>query len=1068
MKKIRLFLCLFFPLFLQAQEIKVACVGNSVTYGAGVENREVNAYPAQLQRLLGDGYAVKNFGRSGATLLSKGHMPYIRQKEYTQALDFAADRVIIHLGLNDTDPRNWPHYRDEFVQNYIDLIDSFHRVNPGCQIWICRMTPITYAHSRFKSGTRDWYWQIQELIEQIALTAGTGLIDLQEPLYHRPDLLPDALHPDSTGAGILASQVYSVLTGDYGGLQMASVYSDYMVLQRGEPLRIQGKANAGERIRVTIGHQQQETVTGADGKWNVTLSPLQVGPALTLEVASPTQTLRFEHVAVGEVWLCSGQSNMAFMLKESVQEEVEEQLAYAATRPDIRVFDSKPLWLTNAVEWDKTVMDSLNNLQYFKDTAWQLCDASNTKNISAIAFSFARILTEQMHVPVGLIINAVGGSPTEAWIDRKTLEFDFPDILSNWTRNDFIQPWVRERAAQNIRRSEIKGQRHPYEPVYLFESGILPLQQYPVKGVLWYQGESNAHNIEAHERLFPLLVKSWRRYWGKELPFHYVQLSGINRPSWPQFRDSQRRMMQEIPNVGMAVSSDRGDSLDVHPRYKKEIGERLARWALCKTYGFAWTPSGPLVKTATAEAEGVWLTFDYGEGLTSSDQKSLRTFEVAGEDRLFHPAIAVVENARLRVRSEGVKHPRYVRYGWQPFTRANLVNGEGLPASTFCIEIETNNKKDTMKWNKLADLPGTETTASLGVSAPFTAVWKDRLIVAGGCNFPEKPVTEGGIKRYYDEIFVLDLQNESAQWERIGHLPQKVAYGAAVATPEGIVCIGGNNKDQALKDAFLLVLNEKNETKLTALPSLPVALDNFAAAAIGSVVYVAGGNADGEPANGLYSLDLKKKEKGWKKEKSFPGVARVQPVLVAQNKGKETLLYLAGGFSPIDGDKAAEAPTNLLVYSPSTKRWSEETALPSFADGSLRTLTGGCGVAGEEHLIYFMGGVNRNRFLTAVDRPRRMEVARATDDQATLETLQAEAAAYMHHPVEWYAFNKELLAYNTLTKSWEVWGAYEQLARAGAGAVRYKNQLIIVNGELKPGVRTPTVNKVSLPVEIPD
>ncbi|MDL2281844.1 cyclically-permuted mutarotase family protein [Parabacteroides sp. OttesenSCG-928-G06] len=1043
---------------LQAQQVKVACVGNSVTYGAGVDNREVNCYPAQLQRLLGDGYEVKNFGRSGATLLTKGHRPYIEQEEYRQALDFAADRVIIHLGLNDTDPRNWPNYRDEFVKNYIDLIDSFRRVNPECRIWICRMTPITHAHARFKSGTRDWYWQIQEAIERIAVAAGTGLIDLQEPLYPRPDLLPDALHPDATGAGIIASVVYSALTGDYGGLQMASVYSDNMVLQQGEPLRLQGRANAGERIRVTIGYQQQEAVTGADGKWSVTLSPLQVGPALTLEVASPTRTLRFENVAVGEVWLCSGQSNMAFMVRESVKAEVDEQLAYAATQPDIRMFDMKPLWLTNAVEWDKSVMDSLNNLHYYKETNWQMCDAANARHTSAVAFAFARMLTERMGVPVGLILNAVGGSPAEAWIDRKTLEFDFPDILSNWTRNDFIQPWVRERAAQNIRRSEIKGQRHPYEPVYLFESGILPLQQYPVKGVLWYQGESNAHNIEAHERLFPLLVQSWRNYWAKELPFYYVQLSGINRPSWPHFRDSQRRMMREIPGVGMAVSSDRGDSLDVHPRYKREIGERLARWALHKTYGFALTPSGPLVKSATAEERFVWVTFDYGDGLATNDGKGLRTFEVAGEDCVFHPAAALVENDRLRVWSERVKQPRYVRYGWQPFTRANLVNGEGLPASTFCIEIETNNKKDTMKWNKLTDLPGTATTASLGVSAPFTAVWNDRLIVAGGCNFPDKPVTEGGAKRYYDEIFALNLQDKSAKWEMIGRLPRQAAYGAAVATPEGIVCMGGNNNEQALKDVFLLVLNDKNETELTALPSLPAALDNFAAAAIGSVVYVAGGNAGGKPSNGLYSLDLKKKGKGWKKEKAFPGVARVQPVLVAQNNGKETLLYLAGGFSPVDGDKAAEVPTNMLVYSPSAKRWSEETALPPFADGSLRTLTGGCGVAGKEHLIYFMGGVNRDRFLAAVDRPRRMEVARAAGDKATVETLHAEAAAYMHHPVEWYAFNKELLAYDTLTKSWEVLGTYEQLARAGAGAVLYNHQLIIVNGELKPGIRTPQVN----------
>jgi sialate O-acetylesterase len=297
------------------------------------------------------------------------------------------------------------------------------------------------------------------------------------------------------------------------------------------------------------------------------------------------------------------------------------------------------------------------------------------------------MLSDSLDVPVGLILNAVGGSPTEAWIDRKTLEFEFPDILTDWRNNDFIQDWARGRASLNIKKSDNKQQRHPYEPCYLYEAGIRPLEKFPIRGIIWYQGESNAHNMEAHEKLFTLLADSWRRNWSEELPLYYVQLSSIDRPSWTWFRDSQRRLMQAIPNSGMAVSSDRGDSLNVHPRYKKEVGERLAHWALNKTYGHNTVASGPLFRSVTFKDNAAYITFDYGKGMHSSDGTELRTFEIAEYDGLFVPAQAeVTSDGTIKVWSNRIKNPKLVRYGWQPFTRANLVNAEGLPASTFRSE----------------------------------------------------------------------------------------------------------------------------------------------------------------------------------------------------------------------------------------------------------------------------------------------------------------------------------------------------------------------------------------------
>lgn len=666
-------------------KIKVACVGNSITYGTGVADREVNAYPVKLQGMLGDRYEVANFGKPGATLLNHGHRPYTRQQEYKDALAFAGDIVVIHLGINDTDPRNWPNYRDEFIGDYRALMRSFREVNPKVRFLLARMTPLSHRHYRFESGTRDWHAEIQTAIECIAKAEGVQLIDFHEPLYPYHYVLEDAVHPNAEGAAILAKTVYEGITGDFGGLQMSELYSDNMVLQHGQSLDIHGKADAGEKVTVKIAGQKVRTVAGTNGKWSVTLRPLKAGGPYTLSISTGKQELIYKEVLAGEVWLCSGQSNMEFRLNQSAtgKRDIPQ-----ASNDRIRLFDMKARWRTDAVEWDASVLDSLNHLQYFTDTSWEVCSPETAGRFSAIAYYFGKMLQDSLKVPVGLICNAIGGSPAEAWVDRRTLEYEFPAILRNWTQNDFIQDWVRRRAALNVKKSSHKFQRHPYEPCYLYESGILPLQQYAVKGILWYQGESNAHNKDAHEKLFKLLIQSWRKNWNNaELPFYFVQLSSLNRPSWPWFRDSQRRLMNEIPNTGMAVCTDCGDSLDVHPTRKQEVGERLARWALSETYGYDMVPSGPLYKSVTFDKSVATVSFDYVEGMKPSEGTELRTFEIAGEDRVFYPAKAVVEGNQVKVWSERVKEPKVVRYGWQPFTRANLVNGEGLPASTFRTDI---------------------------------------------------------------------------------------------------------------------------------------------------------------------------------------------------------------------------------------------------------------------------------------------------------------------------------------------------------------------------------------------
>lgn len=671
-----------------AEPVRVACVGNSITYGTGIADREHFSYPVQLQQMLGNGYVVGNFGKPGATLLYKGHRPYVEQTEFKEALRFKGDIAVIHLGINDTDPRNWPNYRDEFVKDYLSIMDSLRAANPKVRFILARMTPIAYRHPRFQSGTKQWHDEIQTAIETVARVSGAELIDFHEPLYPYPNLLPDAIHPNPEGAGILAKTVYGGITGNYGGLSMSSLYADYMVLQRDVPLDIHGTANTGEKITVEIGGQKAKATADNQGKWSVVLSPMQAAEDLTLTITAGKQRKVFSHVAVGEVWLCSGQSNMAFML---CQAESGKQDIAAADDPLLRLFDMKGRWETYDVAWPASCLDSLNHLQYFHETTWQPSTPASASRFSAVGYYYGRMLRQKLGVPVGLICNAVGGAPTEAWVDRNSLETSFPNILSNWLQNDFIQDWVRGRAAKNLTNDQTKLGRHPYEPCYLYESGILPLQRYPIKGVIWYQGESNAHNKDAHAKLFSLLVDGWRQNWNNpDMPFYFVQLSSLNRPSWPWFRDSQLRLMKEISNTGMAVSSDCGDSLDVHPRRKQPVGERLARWALAKTYGQDITPSGPVFSSVTRQADALIVSFLYADGLQTSDGKAPSCFEIAEEDGLFLPATATIEGSKVRLTSPTIKHPRYVRYAWQPFTRANLINGDQLPASTFRGEARTN------------------------------------------------------------------------------------------------------------------------------------------------------------------------------------------------------------------------------------------------------------------------------------------------------------------------------------------------------------------------------------------
>ena len=473
------------------------------------------------------------------------------------------------------------------------------------------------------------------------------------------------------------------------GLKMSRMYSDGMVLQRDIPLVIKGYANPGERVNVTLEGpfrtKSKKAKASSEGVWTVKLPALKAGTGLKLTVEAEGKTLVYDNVAAGEVWVCSGQSNMYFKVWESAES------GEAEADEDLRLFNMEIPFHLSMVEWSDEHVELARNMDFYRPTQWQPCDGENVRGFSAVAYNFGKKLREQLGVPVGLICNAIGGSPTEAWISREDLAEGYPEVLEDWFNNPMVNQWCVEMGKINLGYPENNFANHPFAPACLFETGVATMEQFPIKGVIWYQGESNDFDIPMHEKLFGLLVDSWRRNWNnEELPFHFVQLAGLHdRYNWPEFRDSQRKMADAMPYCDMAVSSDVADSLDIHPRQKKPVGERLARLSLCYDYGFDIVPCGPSIRRAVVEGDDVILEFDFAEGLKASDSQTLRCFEVAGEDGCFVTAVAVIADDKV-VLSSDVESPEYVRYAWQPYTSANLVNGENLPASTFFITISEN------------------------------------------------------------------------------------------------------------------------------------------------------------------------------------------------------------------------------------------------------------------------------------------------------------------------------------------------------------------------------------------
>lgn len=339
---------------------------------------------------------------------------------------------------------------------------------------------------------------------------------------------------------------------------------------------------------------------------------------------------------------------------------------------------------------------------------------------------------------------------------------------------------------------------------------------------------------------------------------------------------------------------------------------------------------------------------------------------------------------------------------------------------------------------KMDGFPSQDTCFVKGVSALYAGVLDGQLIMAGGCNFPHTPVADGGKKVFYDGIYTATLsETNTLQWQQVGLLPEASAYGVTVSAGEALICVGGTTANRSLSDVFRLKLKE-GMVQMDTLPSLPVTIDNMAGAVLDHTLYIVGGNVNGVPSSAVYSLNLNNLSEGWVEEVSVPGNPRVQPVCAAQG-GK---LYVWGGFSTAGEGREATLSVDGYAYTPATKEW-KQVATPVDESGTAVSLGGGVALPLGEDAVLCAGGVNKDIFLQA------------------LQGIHT-GKEYLSRPVEWYQFNRKLLKYDIHEDQWTCLGDYEQGARAGAAMVTDGSSYYIINGELKPGIRTKDINRINL------
>jgi sialate O-acetylesterase len=480
-------------------------------------------------------------------------------------------------------------------------------------------------------------------------------------------------------------------------VKLPAIFGSHMVLQRDQKDRVWGWAEPGEEVKVEIAGQSKTAKAGPDASWRVELDPMSAGGPHTMSVRGKN-TVTLDDVLVGEVWICSGQSNMQWGVGGAKDADLE---IHAAKFLNIRLI-TVPNRGTQEPQKDF-------------EGHWVACSPETVGGFSAVGYFFGRQLHQTLGVPVGLINDAWGGSACEAWIRRDLLAADpkYGPMMQNWA--DFEKNYSKAKedyqakfAAWQKEAAKAKAENKPepnqpfnpdwmmygnFRPGNIYNGVLKPTIGYGIRGVIWYQGESNANRAYQYRDLFPLMIKSWRDEWGQgDFSFYWVQLADFQAESpnqhdsdWAELREAQTMTMDRLPKTGQAVIIDIGEGKDIHPRNKQDVAQRLARWALARDYGIGIPHQSPTYKSMERKGNKVVLTFDHvGGGLGTFDVDEARGFAIAGSDRKFVSAQARVTGKNtVEVWADGVSEPVAVRYAWAHNPVCNLYSAEGLPATPF-------------------------------------------------------------------------------------------------------------------------------------------------------------------------------------------------------------------------------------------------------------------------------------------------------------------------------------------------------------------------------------------------
>lgn len=486
------------------------------------------------------------------------------------------------------------------------------------------------------------------------------------------------------GFAVIVGVVVGPVTAE---VRLPGIISDNMVLQQGVRVAIWGWAEPGEKVTVSLAGQELSREANHRGKWRVSLRPMQAGGPFQMQVSGSNQIV-IENVAIGEVWLGSGQSNMAMVVKRSQDFEAEQA---AANYPMLRCFT---VGRKHSHRPSKEVTGT-----------WQVTTPEAVGGFTAAGYFFARELHKRLGVPVGIINSSWGGSAARAWTPRRDLagDEDFAPYLEGL--GDAFAAYPEENAVYQQEYAEwrkayakateekTKAPPRPRAPrayptgtaTGLYNGMIAPIASYAIKGVIWYQGEADAGRWKLYQKLFPMMIQAWRRdLRNPDMPFIFVQLANYDTSwTWPYLREAQT-MALALPNTGMAVAIDVGMAKNIHPTNKQAVGYRLALPALANVYGYGTVFSGPMYRGMEVADRAVKIAFDHvGGGLRTRDGDDLQGFTIAGADKQFVPGVAQIDGDAVVVRSDTVAEPVAVRYAWEPNPVCNLYNAEGLPMCPF-------------------------------------------------------------------------------------------------------------------------------------------------------------------------------------------------------------------------------------------------------------------------------------------------------------------------------------------------------------------------------------------------